>query len=56
MKPPKPLIEVIEAGKCVPFIGAGFSMNGIVRGGGAMPDWTGLTQTLAGIIGAPHRH
>jgi len=52
MKPPKPLIEVIEAGKCVPFIGAGFSMNGTVRGGGAMPDWIGLTQALAGIIGA----
>src|ERR1043165_2801986 len=51
MKAPKPLIEDIEAGKCVPFIGAGFSMNGIVRGGGTMPDWPGLTKHLAGTIG-----
>ena len=52
MKAPKPLIEDIEAGKCVPFVGAGFSMNGIVRGGGAMPDWPGLTKHLAGTMGA----
>ena len=51
MKAPKPLIEDIEAGQCVPFVGAGFSMNGIVRGGGTMPDWASLTAHLAGIIG-----
>jgi hypothetical protein len=47
MKSPKPLVEDIKAGKCVPFIGAGFSLNGIVRGGGTMPDWPGLTKILA---------
>jgi len=52
VKAPKPLIEDIEAGKCVPFIGAGFSINGIVRGGGTMPDWAGLTTNLAGTVGA----
>jgi hypothetical protein len=44
---PQPLIDDIEAGRCVPFIGAGFSMNARVRGGGEMPDWIGLTQALA---------
>jgi hypothetical protein len=44
---PAPLIDDIDAGKCVPFIGAGFSMNAAVRQNGGMPDWSGLTQTLA---------
>jgi len=46
---PQPLIDDIKAGRCVPFIGAGFSMNARVRGGGDMPDWAGLTQTLAAV-------
>ncbi len=49
MTVPKPLIDDMEAGRCVPFIGAGFSMNARVRGGGELPDWTGLTQILADV-------
>jgi len=44
---PGPLVDEIESGRCVPFVGAGFSMNAIVRGGGALPDWRELTAALA---------
>jgi len=47
MAVPQPLIDDIEAGRCVPIIGAGFSMNARVRGDGQMPDWKGLTHALA---------
>jgi len=48
---PQPLIKDIEDGKCIPFIGSGFSMNAIVRDGGKMPDWSGLTEALAKTVG-----
>lgn len=44
---PRPLIDDIEGGKCVPFIGAGFSMNAKLPSGRQMPDWAGLTAKLA---------
>lgn len=47
MAVPEPLIDDIDVGKCVPFIGAGFSMNAILRQNGGMPDWSGLTKNLA---------
>jgi chorismate mutase len=46
---PQPLVDDILAGRCLPFIGAGFSMNALVPEGGVMPDWTGLTRTLAAV-------
>jgi hypothetical protein len=43
---PFPLIADIADARCIPFIGAGFSRNARVPGG-IMPDWAGLTATLA---------
>ncbi|MDH5740924.1 MAG: SIR2 family protein [Nitrospira sp.] len=43
---PFPLIADIADARCIPFIGAGFSRNARVPDG-AMPDWAGLTATLA---------
>jgi hypothetical protein len=44
---PGPLISDIADGKCLPFIGAGFSMNAKLLEGLRMPDWVTLTQILA---------
>jgi len=43
---PFPLIADIAEGRCIPFIGAGFSRNAIVPDG-RMPDWTDLASELA---------
>ena len=43
---PFPLIADIADARCIPFIGAGFSRNARVPDG-VMPDWAGLTTTLA---------
>jgi hypothetical protein len=43
---PFPLITDIAQGRCLPFIGAGFSKNASLPPGLAMPDW----QTLAGVL------
>ena len=43
---PYPLIADIAEGRCIPFLGAGFSRNAIVPDG-VMPDWRDLTATLA---------
>jgi len=40
MKIPKPLLEDIASGKCLPFIGAGFSLNAKLPEGEVMPDWS----------------
>jgi hypothetical protein len=47
MTAPQPLVDDIEAGKCLPFIGAGFSLNAKLPAGREMPAWTGLTAKLA---------
>lgn len=43
---PFPLLADIAEGRCIPFIGAGFSRNAIVADG-RMPDWAELTAALA---------
>lgn len=50
MRIPKPLIEDIASGKCLPFIGAGFSLNAKLPEGKVMPAWSGLTQILLSEI------
>jgi len=47
---PQPLIEDIESGRCLPFVGAGFSLNAQIRDGQRMPDWAGLTRSLAETV------
>jgi len=44
---PKPLLDDIIQGKCLPFVGAGFSLNAKLPDGETMPDWPGLTKILA---------
>lgn len=44
---PRPLIDEIAEGRCLPFIGAGFSANARLPGGETMPTWAGLTKALA---------
>lgn len=47
MKIPPPLLDDISAGKCLPFVGAGFSLNAKLPENNRMPDWPGLTRILA---------
>jgi len=47
MNIPQPLLDDIAAGKCLPFVGAGFSLNARLRTGLQMPAWPGLTEILA---------
>jgi hypothetical protein len=42
-------LDDIEAGKCPPFVGAGFSLNARLPVGKAMPAWPELTAHLASI-------
>ncbi len=44
---PKPLLDDIATGKCLPFIGAGFSLNAKLPLGTLMPDWSALSIHLA---------
>ena len=44
---PNPLIDDIASGKCLPFIGAGFSLNAKLPDNSKMPDWPVLTSILA---------
>lgn len=48
---PKPLLDDIAAGKCLPFVGAGFSLNAKLPGDKKMLDWQGLTEVLASAAG-----
>lgn len=50
-KLPKPLIDDIAANRCLPFIGAGFSLNADCDEGFAMPDWAGLARQLGVSVG-----
>jgi hypothetical protein len=47
---PEPLIEEIAEGRCLPFIGAGFSKNAVTTDGTSLPDWRELTSVLASRI------
>lgn len=47
---PFPLIADIGEGRCIPFLGAGFSRNAIVADG-SMPDWPALVEHLASESG-----
>ena len=44
---PEPLLDDIQSGRCLPFVGAGFSLNARLPQGDVMPDWPGLTEHLA---------
>jgi len=44
---PEPLMSDISDGRCLPFIGAGFSLNAKLPAELTMPDWTGLANQLA---------
>lgn len=48
---PKPLLDDIAEGKCLPFVGAGLSLNAKLPDGETMPDWPGLTKILASAAG-----
>lgn len=48
---PRPLLDDIAAGRCLPFVGAGFSLNASLPGPLRMPDWPGLTAILAKTVG-----
>lgn len=52
-KLPSPLISDIADGRCLPFIGAGFSMNAKLADGEQMPGWHTLTSILAEDAGMP---
>lgn len=47
MNIPQPLLDDIVAGKCLPFVGAGFSSNALLPNGLQMPTWPELTEILA---------
>jgi hypothetical protein len=48
---PQPLLDDICSGQCLPFIGAGFSLNACLPNGKQMPDWNGLSDELAIHLG-----
>ena len=47
MKIPYPLLSDIAQGRCLPFVGAGFSKNASLPSDLTMPDWGELTKLLA---------
>jgi hypothetical protein len=49
---PQPLLDDIAQGKCLPFVGAGFSLNASLPEGETMPDWPGLAKILASATGS----
>lgn len=48
---PSPLLEDIIDGKCLPFIGAGFSKNADLPAGKEMPDWNQLVGIFIKDLG-----
>lgn len=44
---PKPFLDDLVQGRCLPFIGAGFSLNAAVPAGKKMLDWDGLGRSAA---------
>jgi len=44
---PTPFLDDLVQGRCLPFIGAGFSLNAKIPVGEKMPDWDGLGRKAA---------
>ena len=53
MSIPFPLISDIAQGRCLPFVGAGFSKNALLPLNLTMPDWQELTTILARDANTP---
>jgi len=53
LRAPYPLVSDIDHGRCLPFIGAGFSKNAALPPKLSMPDWSELTGILARDAGTP---
>ena len=47
---PQPFLDDLVAGRCVPFVGAGFSRNATLPSGGEMPLWDELGKSLSSDI------
>lgn len=47
---PKPFLEDIVRDRCLPFVGAGFSLNAKVPRGKKMLDWDGLGKSIASAL------
>jgi len=47
---PEPFLEDMVQGRCLPFIGAGFSLNAKIPVGKKMLDWDGLGKKVAGML------
>lgn len=47
---PQPLLNDIIAGRCIPIIGSGFSLNGITPTGKKMPLWDDLGKEIAQLL------
>jgi hypothetical protein len=47
---PVPFLDDIVRGRCLPFVGAGFSLNAKVPRGKKMLDWDGLGKQVAGAL------
>jgi SIR2-like protein len=47
---PSPFLEDIVCGRCLPFVGAGFSLNAKIPRGKKMLDWDGLGKQVAAAL------
>lgn len=47
---PEPFLEDMVHGRCLPFIGAGFSLNAKIPAGKEMLDWNGLGKKVAATL------
>ena len=47
---PVPFLEDIVRGRCLPFVGAGFSLNAKIPRGKKMLDWDGLGKAVAAAL------
>ena len=47
---PEPFLEDMVQGRCLPFIGAGFSLNAKIPAGKKMLDWDGLGKKVAATL------
>ena len=53
---PKPFLDDLVKGNCVPLIGAGFSRNAIVDDGSQLPIWDNLGQQIAAQLGSAYHY
>ena len=47
---PEPFLEDMVQGRCLPFVGAGFSLNAKIPAGKKMLDWDGLGKKVATML------